>query len=397
MTAPVAFTRPTYNDNDTLDAAAFNAVAAASATVRDATDALEGVVQLAGDLAGVAAAPTVKTTLISSFMRTVTAAASAAAARNLLGVNGFANRLDNPAFEVCQRTATTAPVSQRTYLPDRWFITPSGNAVSISIASAAPSVNSRYSLQIEGAASVTTVEIAQRLTAQRVAAGLATTVTFSAGIYNNTGAAFTPSLLVRCPTAADTWASSNTRLTQVLASCADGAWTTVSHSFDVSGLTDYANGLEIAIQFPSGLLVASKIVKLGEPSLTPGSTAAPFETLPYPLELARCQYHYERINFNTTTAPLGLAINASASTALAVATVPLAQPKRAAPVISFSDLTKVRLNNNGNSLTPGGLGTCGISNQNAFLTFNGLSVVAGAAYLIATDSNAVTLIVDAEL
>lgn len=60
MPVSITITRPTYNDNDTLDAATFDSVTISSATVPDATAITLGVVQLAGDLAGTAAAPTIK-------------------------------------------------------------------------------------------------------------------------------------------------------------------------------------------------------------------------------------------------------------------------------------------------------------------------------------------------
>jgi hypothetical protein len=59
MPATVSITRPTFVDTDTLSASAFNAVAASSASVPDAESAVLGVIKLAGDLGGTAAAPTV--------------------------------------------------------------------------------------------------------------------------------------------------------------------------------------------------------------------------------------------------------------------------------------------------------------------------------------------------
>jgi hypothetical protein len=57
MGAIVTITRPAFTDNDTLDAQAANQVWIQAATVPSATDAAEGVIQLAGDLAGTALAP----------------------------------------------------------------------------------------------------------------------------------------------------------------------------------------------------------------------------------------------------------------------------------------------------------------------------------------------------
>lgn len=59
MPASLTITRPTFNDNDTLNAAAFNAVAISSAVIPDAAAGSEGVIRLAGDIGGTAAAPKV--------------------------------------------------------------------------------------------------------------------------------------------------------------------------------------------------------------------------------------------------------------------------------------------------------------------------------------------------
>lgn len=66
MTAAVSFTRPTFTDNDTLTAAQFNDVTAASATVPDAEAGSEGVIRLAGALGGTAAAPTLATGAVAT-------------------------------------------------------------------------------------------------------------------------------------------------------------------------------------------------------------------------------------------------------------------------------------------------------------------------------------------
>lgn len=57
MPAAISITRPTYTDVDSLSATAANNVWIVSANVPDATGATEGVIRLAGDLGGTAAAP----------------------------------------------------------------------------------------------------------------------------------------------------------------------------------------------------------------------------------------------------------------------------------------------------------------------------------------------------
>lgn len=59
MSIAISITRPAYIDNDTLDASTFDSVTIIGATVPSATNASEGVIQLAGDLAGTATTPVV--------------------------------------------------------------------------------------------------------------------------------------------------------------------------------------------------------------------------------------------------------------------------------------------------------------------------------------------------
>lgn len=85
MTAPVSFTRTTLTDNDTLDAAGFNAQSAVSATVRDATAGQSGVMPDTTTAAGLA----------------MVIAASVAAQRTLLGLG----TADSPTFAAITATA----------------------------------------------------------------------------------------------------------------------------------------------------------------------------------------------------------------------------------------------------------------------------------------------------
>lgn len=76
MTAPVSFTRTTLTDNDTLDAAGFNAQSAVSATVRDAAAGQSGVMPDTTTAAGLA----------------LVTAADAAAQRTALGLGTMATQ-----------------------------------------------------------------------------------------------------------------------------------------------------------------------------------------------------------------------------------------------------------------------------------------------------------------
>jgi microcystin-dependent protein len=62
MPATITFTRPSFGENDTLPPSAFNACTVLSGTVPDAEAGAHGVLRLAGDLTGTAAAPVLTAT-----------------------------------------------------------------------------------------------------------------------------------------------------------------------------------------------------------------------------------------------------------------------------------------------------------------------------------------------
>jgi microcystin-dependent protein len=62
MPATITFTRPSFRDDDSLPPATFNACAVLSGTVPDAEAGAHGVLRLAGDLTGTAAAPVLTAT-----------------------------------------------------------------------------------------------------------------------------------------------------------------------------------------------------------------------------------------------------------------------------------------------------------------------------------------------
>lgn len=235
---------------------------------------------------------------LSAFMATVLDDANAAAARATLGVPDAAvggNALCNGDMGIWQRgtTSVSCPAATRTFRADRWAVNPAGAAITQARSSVVPSSSrARYSLQLDGAAGVTTVDVDQRIEAAEIAA-IKRQVTFSFAVHNVTGAAFTPSLLLGTPAAADDFTTVTNRLTQVLASCPDNAWTTVSHTVDISAYTNLDNGLEVELRIPSGSMVAGDIVRITECQVRVSSLLVPFQPEPMAVALARCLRFYE--------------------------------------------------------------------------------------------------------
>jgi len=206
------------------------------------------------------------------------------------------NQFHNHAFEIWQRGtgSTSCPADARTFLADRWFVRPSGAAVTQQQSTAVPAGSyARYSLQIDGAASVTTVDVAQRVEAANVPA-MARTVTFSWRVYNGTGASLTPSLLIGTPAASDVFTTVSNQLTQSLQACADAAWTTVSHTVDISSYTNLMNGIEIALQFPSGSVVAGDTIRITEARVTATNGVVGVSKSDPLVDRTACEWYYWR-------------------------------------------------------------------------------------------------------
>jgi hypothetical protein len=213
---------------------------------------------------------------------------------NLLQDNIFING----GFDIWQRTPDDSGVTTtRKYVADRWAVTCGAGTLahvqrSTTVRSGA---RSKYSLQLDGAGGVTTVDVDQRIEATQT--GLyKRQIYFTAYVYNGSGTAFTPTLFVSTPSAADNWSSSTVRngggSGEALQECADSAWTLVVWTADISAYTNIDNGVEFRLRIPSGSLVAGDVVRLAEINLVPGGVATPFVARPIGLELMLCQRYY---------------------------------------------------------------------------------------------------------
>ncbi len=210
---------------------------------------------------------------------------------------GARNLVLNSNFDLWQRygdvsISVSSPAGNRTFTADRFYVNPSGAAVTQrkSIGIKAPDTRSTDSLEVTGAGGVTTVLIGTRLEANN---RHATTLTFAAYIYNNTGAAFTPSLLVGTPNSENDFTTVVNRLTQTLPNCADASWTRVTHSFNAGAFTNIDKGLQVELQIPNGVMGgASDVVKIAQFQLAQENSFGGFEPPDPALELARCQRFY---------------------------------------------------------------------------------------------------------
>jgi hypothetical protein len=152
-----------------------------------------------------------------------------------------------------------------------------------------------------GAASVTTVQLGQRIESLDIQK-LKGTVTFQAWVYNGSGASFTPNLLIYTAGSVDAWGSPTVRLTQALQACPNAQWTQVSHTVDISGYTNLANGVTLELQLPSGSMVSGDTNRVMEPMLCFGSSVTDFALEPIQVTERRCERFFEK-SFLPGTAP----------------------------------------------------------------------------------------------
>jgi hypothetical protein len=255
----------------------------------------------------------------------------------------------NGAFDFWQRGTSFTVTGILAYTADRFFCYAAGaNATAARSTSVPTGSIAPYSLELTGAASQTLLEISQRTESQYMNA-LKTTVTFSARIFNNTGAAFTPSIYIQSPTGVDNWAGVTTNVNNVaLQSCPDNAWTTIYYTADWSGYTNISNGVGVLLEFGAAANGAAKKIRITEWQVTPTAMIMPFQRSAATLqgELAACQRYYQKSYAQGTTVPTNTSTSytftpypANAGNGETFAYVPLPVIMRVAPTVTVYSYT----------------------------------------------------------
>lgn len=218
---------------------------------------------------------------LSTVIDNISDAIEAIEAENLAKLAGLP-LTTNGNFDHFQRTEGTTRTSTTTYntitsfAADRVHVLPAGASVTQARSTTVPDSKSQYSLLITGAASVTTVDVGERIRSAIVNTRGKKSQVFSCHVQNNSGAAFTPNLRIGTPGTVDSFGTITNRLDQALASCPDGAWTRVSWVFDPTAYTNLANGLVCELRIPSGSLTAGKTVRIAQFDLRPGAALAAY-------------------------------------------------------------------------------------------------------------------------
>lgn len=208
-------------------------------------------------------------------------------------LSAFKNGFINGNLQLWQRGtgARTCSAAAKTWQADRWFVRPVGASVTYARDAALPAgAVAAYSALITGNAAVTTVDFGQRIEAVDAHSNWKRERIFSAWVYNNTGTAFVPKLLINTPSSADNYAVQGNQVTATLQTCPNGGWTQVSYAFDGSTITNVDNGLELVLQLPDGALNAGgKTVNITQLQCEPGTVVTAQEPRLITHELLLCQ------------------------------------------------------------------------------------------------------------
>lgn len=312
-----------------------------------------------------------------------------------LTINGNMDHFQR--VDAAVRTSTTTFNTTTSFAADRMFVVPAGASLTQQRSTSVPNVRSQYSLQINGAASVTSVSIGQRITSGVVNTNGKQSQVFSAYVRNDTGAAFTPNLEVGTPGSVDVFTTVTNRLNQALQSCADAAWTRVSWIFDPSAYTNLSNGVEVAIRLPIAL-TAGKVVCIAQFDVRPGVALMPYVPPDPDRQLTLSKLYFEPIGEGVAGEFFGTGFCYSTTSGIPVVTY---SPKRAIPVVAISAVGDFAMYDAG--ATPRALGvlTAGSANKTRCgFTANAASgtpfTASQGTDLIANNTNA-RIFVNAEL
>src|SRR4029077_10697044 len=136
-----------------------------------------------------------------------------------------------------------------------WLVRPQGAAVTFLRSTTVPDTFSLFTCEIQGAASVSTVEIGQQINGD-LSATLRRKCTFSGYIYNSTGLTVSPVLNIYTANTFNNFSAVTLQSTVNLQTVSNVTWVFVSATIDLSLVTfnNVANGLLLAIQLPSGAI-----------------------------------------------------------------------------------------------------------------------------------------------
>ena len=275
----------------------------------------------------------------------ITSLSAVTAITGLESINGgpvgcFRNRLINPDFAVCQRTASGTPVSipnsstTRTYVADRWAVTQVG-ASSMTASwgnTILGSSDLRGYLSAEGAAGNTSVTFSQRIERQNCVDFLSGVISLSVRMH--TDLVMNVSWELRNAGAVDGFTTSAVLASGTFTSVSGVTTRTVTSS--LAAHTEIL-GLELRLIFPN---VTSGRVLLYKVQLELGSTPTAFEQRPYGLELDLCRRYYRRMLTPASNGRVAIGFAWQASAAQFNMECNWFDQMRTVPALSWADVSQ---------------------------------------------------------
>ena len=190
-------------------------------------------------------------------------------------INFFRNGNFYSAFWT-NATGLSCPVGVETINADYWSVNPNGAAVTTKRSTDTPDIYSLWSLEIDGAASVTDCSVGQQINGD-LSATMRRPSTFSGYIENNSGLVLSPTLEIWTANSFNNFATTTLQKTVNLQTIANATWGYVTVTVDFSTVTNTANGLFIKIRLPSGTLSATtKRVNFSRLKIQLGEVATQF-------------------------------------------------------------------------------------------------------------------------
>jgi microcystin-dependent protein len=149
----------------------------------------------------------------------------------------------------------SCPVNVWTTNASYWLVRPQGAAVLFLRSSLVPDTFSLFTGAIQGAVSLSTIEMGQQINGD-LSATLRRKCTFSGYIYNSTGLTVSPLLNIYTANAFNNFSAITLQSTVNLQTVPNLTWVFVSATVDLSLATfnNVANGLLLAIKLPSGAM-----------------------------------------------------------------------------------------------------------------------------------------------
>lgn len=190
------------------------------------------------------------------------------------------NFLFNPAFAwPLWRSAgpLTCPNGLKTTLAEYWIVIPTGAAVTQERSMTGPAAATLSSLQVNGAAGLTGLDISQELAAH-IGARLNRDFTVSLWLYNATGSALSPTLRIETADALNNFTSVTYRWGQTSAtSAATSAWTKLTWTVPGATLGSLANGVRVTLRVPTtNMNLTSRHIRVADVKLEWGAQASEF-------------------------------------------------------------------------------------------------------------------------